>query len=140
MAGTAGRGRDAWKMVVILLELYKSGVVLDVHLCTIMSFDAFGLALLIWVVACPVLGVVVVLLGALIRDLSALVTIYSDVLAAGAVVCGVYQTVLRQRQRAALAAQVAAAAVQAATQAAWNEAQAAESEDTDDNEDWSEGE
>jgi hypothetical protein len=97
-------------------------------------------AILISAVGCPVLFVVVVLLGALIRDLSALVTIHSDVLAACAVWCGVYQTVLRQRQRAALAAQVAAAAVQAATQAAWNEAQAAESEDTDDNEDGSEGE
>ena len=109
-------------------------------MCKMSSVDAVERAILIWAVWFPVLCVVVQLLGALIRDLSALVTIYSDVLAAGAVVCGVYRTILRQRQRAALAAQVAAAAVQAATQAAWNAAQAAESEDTDDSEDWSESE
>ena len=81
-----------------------------------MSFaDALEQAILIWGVVCPVLCVVVTLLGALIRDLSALVKDYSNMLAFCAVMCGVYKTRLRQRQRAAVAAQVAAAAVQAAT-------------------------
>ncbi len=119
------------------MELYKRGVGW-MSTCAKMSLEKCALKVLIWGLACPVLSVVVVLLGALIRDLSALVKDQSDVLAAGAVVCGVYRTILRQRQRAALAAQVAAAAVQVATQAAWNAAQAAESEDTDDSEDDSE--
>jgi hypothetical protein len=106
-----------------------------------MSFaDAFDRAVLILAVGFPVVFVVVVLLGALIRDLSVLVTIHSDMLAFCAVVCGVYRYNLRQLQRAELAAQEAAAAAAAAAQATWNAAAAAESEDTDDNEDWSEGE
>jgi hypothetical protein len=104
-----------------------------------MSFaDALERAILIWGIVCPVLCVVVTLLGALIRDLCALVTIHSNMLAFCAVLCGVYRTRLHLRRRAALAAQVAAAAAQAAAQAAWNAAQAEESEDTDDSEDNSE--
>ena len=108
-----------------------------------MSFaDAFEKAVLIWGVCCPVLCVVVTLLAALIRDLSALVEVYSNTLAFCAVVWGVQKMRLWHLQRAAVAAQAAAAAAGAAAQAAWNAAQAAESEDTDDSdsENGSEGE
>ena len=86
------------------------------------------------------LCVVVTLLAALIRDLSALATVHSNMLASCAVVWGVYRTHKVLRQRAALAARVADAAAEAAAQAAWDAAQAAESEDTDDSEEWSESE
>ena len=101
-------------------------------MCTIMSGEVVDLALAV-VVTCPVLIFVAAVLSVIIQECSGW-------LAIGAVAYGVYRTILRVRQRAALAAQVAAAAVQAATQAAWNAAQAAESEDTDDSEDGSESE
>ncbi len=108
----------------------------------IMSFaDAFDRAVLICLIlalSCPVLCAVVVLMGALVRDLTVLVSLHSDMLAFCAVACGVSWTRLRLEKRAALAAEAAAAAAEAAAQAAWNAAAAAESEDTDDKEDWSE--
>jgi hypothetical protein len=120
---------------------YKRGEESCVNLCKMSFADAFEKAILIsilfWGVVCPVLFVVVTLLGALLRDLTVLITIHSDMLAFCAVACGVHWTRLRLEKRAELAAQEAAAAAEAAAQAAWNAAAAAESEDTDDNEDWS---
>ncbi len=110
-------------------------------MCNMSFADAFDQAILICLICgivCPVLCAVVVLLGALVRDLTVLVTIHSDMLAFCAVACGVHWTRLRLEKRAALAAEAAAAAAEAAAQAAWNAAAAAESEDTDDKEDWSE--
>jgi hypothetical protein len=101
------------------------------------AVKALERAVLIWGIVFPVLWVVVVLLGALLRDFCVFVTIHSDVLAACAVVCGAYRYKLRQEKRAELAAEEAAAAAQAAAQAAWNAAAAEESADTD-GEDWSE--